>query len=150
MAYDWTSKTSCLSNMKANYENARVWGSSAATELNNANAHIDLVADPEAKAALEHLRSAGNLINFQTGAMRVWGPTFNPTYAVIYFLQHHTISETAEPEEYVLTWEKITQAWSKADTFGRQATILAIDFMRKDLWNKPISLTDLAGYDWIS
>lgn len=45
-------------------------------------------------------------------------------------------------EEYELTWEKIVAAWADADMLGRLWTTLSIDFMRKEVWNEPV--TDFA------
>lgn len=45
-------------------------------------------------------------------------------------------------EEYELTWEKIVAAWADADSLGRLWTTLSIDFMRKEVWNEPV--TDFA------
>ena len=44
-----------------------------------------------------------------------------------------------EAIEYDLTWEKIVTAWSQADMTGRLWTILAIDFMRKEIWDQPVT-----------
>jgi len=42
-------------------------------------------------------------------------------------------------EEYELTWGKIVEAWTQADITGRLWTILAIDFMRKEIWDEPVT-----------
>jgi len=38
-----------------------------------------------------------------------------------------------------VTWESIVAAWSGADTLGRLWTTLSIDFMRKEVWNEPVT-----------
>lgn len=38
-----------------------------------------------------------------------------------------------------ITWQNIVAAWADADTFGRLWTTLSIDFMRKEVWNEPVT-----------
>lgn len=48
-------------------------------------------------------------------------------------------------EEYELTWEKIVNVWLTAPEDGKLFTILAIDSLRKDIWEKPVTWQALAG-----
>lgn len=57
-------------------------------------------------------------------------------FATTFFLETYTI---AEAPEYELSWEKIVAAWADADTLGRLWTTLAIDFMRKEVWDEPVT-----------
>ncbi|GAG28272.1 unnamed protein product, partial [marine sediment metagenome] len=54
-------------------------------------------------------------------------------YGVPYFLWHYTIEE-AESEP--LTWETIIAAWIDATADGRLMTILTLDELRREAWNK--------------
>jgi len=150
MAYDWTIKSDVLANIEAQYTLARSDYFLVGTQLSNASSDIDAVTDDNAKSALRKLYNAVGTVRLMGARMQTYHAGHDPHFGISYFLEHYTISDVEPPEEYNLTWLKITEAWMAADTFGRQATILAIDFMRRDVWNKPISLTDLAGYDWIS
>ncbi len=43
------------------------------------------------------------------------------------------------PTEATIDWEAIVAAWADADRLGRLWTILSIDFMRKEVWNEPVT-----------
>lgn len=45
----------------------------------------------------------------------------------------------AEFPEAEITWLSIVTAWAKADQEGRLWTTLSLDFMRKEVWNLPVT-----------
>jgi len=70
---------------------------------------------------------------------------YSSDYGILYFLNEFTIAEAEAPEEFELTWEKIVTAWTNADKLGRLWTILSIDFMRKEVWNEPVTSFQMAS-----
>jgi len=71
--------------------------------------------------------------------------SYEPKWLIAYFLRHHTIAEAEAPEDYDLTWEKIVGAWLVATGEGQMWTIGMIDYMRKEIWDKPFSFPLISG-----
>lgn len=68
--------------------------------------------------------------------------SFDPAYIIPYFLKHHTIPGGSE---YELTAEKIINVWLTSTLDNQQWTIGMIDYMRKEIWDKPFNFPLIAG-----
>ncbi len=74
--------------------------------------------------------------------------SYDPIQSIPYFLEHHTIAEAGEGEEYELTWEKIVNVWITSDAEGQKWTIGMIDYMRKVIWDKPFKFPLIPAGQW--
>lgn len=101
------------------------------------------IADPTTKNAVGNLYYAVEHLLGVANDFHAVQLDQTPKSALANFLENFTIAENGEPPpEYELTWQKIVAAWADADKLGRLWTTLSIDFMRKEVWDEPV--TDFA------
>ncbi len=68
--------------------------------------------------------------------------SYDPKWLIPYYLENHTVGGISE---YELTAEKIIGAWLTTTLDNQQWTIGLIDYMRKEIWDKPFDFPLIAG-----
>jgi len=137
MARSWGTRQDCLDYITSKYRGANTYSSPISGWLAMVNALRGGIDDPDAKACVNYLYAAACNMNMILRFLIGHEAGDDPDEAIPYFLLHYTTDPLAAT--YTLTWEKIVTAWTEADTFGRLYTTLTIDFMRKEVWNEPVT-----------
>jgi len=134
---DWDSRETCLSYITTSYNAAWSLYYYATSAIASLYGNYNGCSDPVAVMCFGYTWTALSNMIMMLRKLIGHESAYDPEYAVPYFLSEYTTAETAE--EYELSWEKIVAAWADADTVGRLWTILSIDFMRKEVWDEPVT-----------
>lgn len=96
--------------------------------------YFDFITDDYVKGALSKVATGMFHTSQAINKLLDYSSAYSPEFSPIYYVKQY-----AGGTEYELTWEKIIEAWTKADDLGRLWTVLSIDFMRKESWNEPVT-----------
>lgn len=135
---DFSTKESCQLSINYEYNQARLFQEGFYTLIGDFNVARLSETDPITKSLFKDVRDLFYEVNKVLYRLINYSSSYSPPYGVPCFLKNHI----AAGEEYVLSWEKIVAAWADADMLGRLWTTLSIDFMRKEVWDEPV--TDFA------
>lgn len=125
---------------------ARTYGVYCNTSLADALAKITEISDSTTMNACMHLYSAISHLLGSVARLYDVQLSESPRAGLINFLENFTAEGNGDPpDEYELTWEKIVNVWLTAPDDGKLFTILAVDSLRKDIWEKPVTWQALAG-----
>jgi len=125
---------------------SRTYGVYCDNSLADALLKIMEISDPTIMNATMHLYSAISHLLGSVARLYDVQLSESPRAGLVNFLSNFTTEENGEPpEEYELTWEKIVNVWLTAPDDGKLFTILAIDSLRKSIWDKPVTWQALAG-----
>ncbi len=136
---DWGNRAEVLSKLATAYGEANV---NRTTGFQNLVYCIDRSAFWNTKSYQDNLRIAISYLYNVVHDLLDPNGGMGQSYCLLAFLDYHTIAEAEDPEP--LTWDMIVLAWREAPLLGRASTIVTIDAMRKQIWDKPISFKDIA------
>jgi len=134
---EWDTEEHCRSAWIAAWNEAWQNQEDAMTDRGKAWDEHNYITDTRTKACTGYLCAAISDITKSIRNILYTDGLHYPQWCAIYYSYFYTGGD-----EYELTWEKIVAAWAEADTLGRLWTTLSIDFMRKEVWNEPV--TDFA------
>ncbi len=143
---NWSTRQLCLDHNISRWDTANLDRSAAVVDQNGAKANVDDITDAAARTTCNFLiKSVDHAIDCLFNIMNR-DSSKDPRYGLLYFDSHYTVGVTAE--EYILTWEKILNVWIGAGQDGWKLTVIAIDQMRKTIWDKPVTGSELST--WMS
>lgn len=128
---DWTTLEKCIEDCENAYKYARISNENAEESRAGAAANIDLVEAGLVKNALSSLYGIINW-NYKTCKFLInYFPGNEPDYTVPFFWTHYSGGT-----DYELTAAKIMAAWIDADADVRMMTVMTLDELRREAWNK--------------
>ena len=134
----WDTRSGALGRLKYYLERAEDYQKDITGHVSFMNADAGA---GQWQQAFSHAADAFNEIIFSLNYLIARKSSDYRDFSTTFFLETYTI---AEAPEYELTWSKIVAAWADADTLGRLWTTLAIDYMRKEVWNEPVTTFEMA------
>lgn len=129
----WDTRAGTLTNIRDKYDDAKDAQQAMAGHMTSMSGYASTeewaLAFGQCWYALNEVRNALSKLYYVKSASPL-------EFALTYFLETYTI-ETAG--EFDLTWEKIIAAWDAANLQGWGRTVLAIDQMRQEIFNQPMT-----------